>query len=130
MPKHPKKKSKKKPGQSVHARAIKRTIDTQKVNAAGRAAAGRQTRLDRGQDIAKDFSPRNPIHREPSPGIKARAKNLRLHGEQVPVRTQGKIDTGGPVQRMKVRFQKFVNTSTARSTAKVLAARKKRKKKS
>ena len=124
MAKHIKKK--KKPGQSVHARAIKRTINTQRANEKGRAAFDRQTRLNRGQDLAKDFSASDPIQRTPSPGIKARAKNLRAFGEQVPTFTKGKRDTGGPLKRVAVAFRMKVSKETAKNTAKDIA-RKKRK---
>ncbi len=118
--------TKKRPSKSVHARGIRRKIGTQKVNAAGRASAGRQTRLDRGQDLVKDFGASDSINKTPSPGIKARAKNLRAHGEQVPVRTRGKIDEGGPLKRITVKFQKFVNRETAKVTAKKKAAKRNR----
>ncbi len=125
MAKHTKK-SKKKSGRSVHARAIKRKIGSQRVNEAGRAAFDRQTRLNRGQDLKKDFHASDKIQREPSPGIKARAKNLRMFGEQVPVFTKGKRDKGGPIKRVAVKFRNLVSREAAKHTKKVITAKGKR----
>jgi len=134
MPGHTKK-EKKKISKGVRARKrvikkVKQIIADQRIKQTVASAANRQARLDRGQDIKKDFGPNHPINKPVSPGIRARVRNLRTHGESVPVRTHGEIDKGGPIKRTSVAFQKFKNKQSAKVTAKDKAANKRRKKKS
>lgn len=104
---------------------VKQAIANEKLSIKTGSAHNRLIRQRRGEDIKKDFKPGHPINKKPSPGIRARVRNLERHGEAVPTFTGGKLDKGGPIKRARVKFQKFKNVMTAKSTAKVVAKNKK-----
>ena len=107
MPKHTKAK-----------RAIKRAIAKSKIKTATGTARNRAVRLERGEEITKTFRPSHPINKTPSPGVKARVRNLRTVGEAVPTITGGKRDKGGPIKRASVAFNRARNRATDKNTAK------------
>lgn len=86
---------KKKRPKSVQGRAIKRSIARAAITAETQRAKLRQNRTRLGDDVSKSAD----LKREPSPGVKARVKNLQRTGQQVPTTTKGKLAKGGPVKR-------------------------------
>jgi len=130
MPGHTKKKrAKNSKGKKFRKRVVKKVKQiaaNSRLRTTVASAADRKTRLARGQNIKKDFHPDSPIQKKPSPGVRARLKNLEVHGEATPVRTRGKIDKGGPLKRAGVAFQRLKNRATASATAKDVEADRRR----
>ena len=108
---------------------VTRTLARHKVSNEVRRARSKMNEEAKGVDLEKKFGKDHSINKPISPGVRARVRNMAEHGEEVPSRTKGKIDTSlDPIKRLRVAGAKLVNRGQARERKRAKAAVKARKK--